>query len=107
MINKADKLNNNVNKLNNNLLMLLTEYDLYSQLKNISLDDNEDSIIWRWSVREVFITHSCYTWLEFGGINNSQFSLTWSAYIPLKIKIFLWLVQKNKILTKDNLRKKG
>jgi zinc-binding in reverse transcriptase len=82
-------------------------HNLYSQLENISLDDNEDSIIWRWSVTEVFTTtHSCYTWLEFGGINNSQFSFTWSAYIPLKIKNFLWLVQKNKILTKDNLRKK-
>jgi hypothetical protein len=77
MINKADKLNNNFNKLHNNFLTLLTEYDLYFQLENVSLDDNADSIIWRWSVTGVFTTHSCYTWLEFGGINNSQFSLTW------------------------------
>jgi zinc-binding in reverse transcriptase len=32
---------------------------------------------------------------------------TWTAHIPLKIKIFLWLVQKNKILTNDNLIIRG
>jgi hypothetical protein len=30
----------------------------------------------------------------------------WKAKIPLKIKIFLWLVEQNAILTKDNLIKR-
>jgi zinc-binding in reverse transcriptase len=42
-----------------------------------------------------------------GGIKSPQFQVTWSAYISLKIKIFLWLVQKKKIPTKENLRKRG
>ena len=31
----------------------------------------------------------------------------WKAKIPLKIKVFMWLVKSNAILTKDNLSKKG
>lgn len=30
----------------------------------------------------------------------------WKAKMPLKIKIFMWLVQQNAILTKDNLLKR-
>lgn len=35
------------------------------------------------------------------------FKKVWKFKIPLKIKIFIWLFAKNKILTKDNLFKKG
>ena len=31
----------------------------------------------------------------------------WKAKIPLKIKIFMWLVKQNTILTRDNLSRKG
>jgi zinc-binding in reverse transcriptase len=30
----------------------------------------------------------------------------WTLLIPLKIKIFMWLVMHNKILTSDNLSKR-
>ena len=33
--------------------------------------------------------------------------LSGKANIPLKIKIFLWLLKQDKILTKSNLMKKG
>lgn len=44
--------------------------------------------------------------MNFGGIKHNSFSHTWSAPISLKIKIFLRLVQQNKILTKDILERK-
>ena len=31
----------------------------------------------------------------------------WKAKIPLKIKIFMWLIKMNAILTRDNLARKG
>jgi zinc-binding in reverse transcriptase len=40
--------------------------------------------------------------LEFEDVSRAQYSQTWNSTIPLKIKIFLWLIQQNKILTKDN-----
>jgi zinc-binding in reverse transcriptase len=64
-------------------------------------------IIWRWNFTGFCTTKSCYEWLEFEGINNQLYKKTWSAHIPLKIKVFLWLIQKNNILTRDNLSKRG
>lgn len=29
----------------------------------------------------------------------------WKTELPYKIKVFLWLVMRNKIITKDNLKK--
>jgi zinc-binding in reverse transcriptase len=48
-----------------------------------------------------------YTFLYFGGIHTLTSHLVWSLKISLKHKLFLWLTLHNKILTKDNLRKKG
>lgn len=33
--------------------------------------------------------------------------LWWKVPIAVKIRIFMWLTHKNRILTKDNLKKKG
>jgi zinc-binding in reverse transcriptase len=65
-----------------------------------------DSIKWRWNTNGLFSIKSCYTWLDYEGISSTRYQSIWKATIPLKIKIFIWLVQKNKVLTKDNLLKK-
>jgi len=67
----------------------------------------EDRLIWRWSQDDHFIVHSFYKWLEYGGIPNSEYDTIWKSHVPLKIKIFLWLVRRDKILTKVNLATKG
>jgi zinc-binding in reverse transcriptase len=82
-------------------------HTLYIELSNVTFNAYEDICIWRWNTNEIFSTKSCYSWIEFGGVRHSSFNSIWSAYIPLKIKIFLWLVKQNKILTKDNLARKG
>jgi hypothetical protein len=33
------------------------------------------------------------------------YGLLWKSKLPHKIKVFIWLVVRNKILTKDNLKK--
>jgi zinc-binding in reverse transcriptase len=71
------------------------------------LNDQEDIISWRWNTTYRSTIKSCYQWLEFGGIIDSPYKRTWTSHIPLKIKIFFCLVQKNKILTKDNLILRG
>jgi hypothetical protein len=55
-------------------------------------------MLWRWNSSDLFTTQS---WLEFG-TSDFPYSKAWATPIPLKINVF-WLVQKNKILTKDNL----
>ena len=45
--------------------------------------------------------------MEYGGFSNTQFTTIWKSKIPLKIKIFLWLLRNDGILTKSNLAKRG
>ena len=45
--------------------------------------------------------------VEFRGVDNSEFTTIWKAHIPLKVRIFLWLVKQNKVLTRVNLSKRG
>lgn len=64
-------------------------------------------ILWTWNSSGIFLVHSFYEWTEFGGMINYEYDVIWQSKIPLKIKIFLWLVRKKKVLTKDLLLKKG
>lgn len=66
-----------------------------------------DKLHWRWQALGKFTVHSLYQWLEYGGIKNRSFTSIWKTKIPLKVKIFMWLVKERKFLTKDNLANKG
>ncbi|XP_078173945.1 uncharacterized protein LOC144567651 [Carex rostrata] len=44
---------------------------------------------------------------SFGGIQELHTLEWWQLPIPPKIKVFMWLLSKNRILTKDNLAIKG
>jgi hypothetical protein len=46
-----------------------------------------------------------YAHLCFADTENPNKNL-WKAQIPLKINIFMWLIQLNAILTKDNLARR-
>ena len=81
---------------------------LQQLFQHFTLSSNmEDRLIWRWSQNDLFTVNSFYKWLEFGGFPNSEFKHIWIAHIPLKIKVFLWLLKRDKLLTKTNLRDKG
>jgi zinc-binding in reverse transcriptase len=74
---------------------------------NVQLDNQVvDQIKWRWNETCFFTVHSFYTWLSNGGVFSSDYEVMWKSHIPFKIQIFLWLVRKNKILTRVNLQKK-
>lgn len=89
--------------------ILLTEWhSLHTQLINCTPNPSiSDTLSWRWSNIGAFSVHSFYLWLEYGGIKNSTYTTILLSKMPLKIKIFLYLLKRNKILTKGNLLKKG
>jgi hypothetical protein len=44
---------------------------------------------------------------QLGGDNGGySFNRIWKAKLPYKIKIFVWLVENNVVLTKDNMIKR-
>ena len=48
-----------------------------------------------------------YKMLNFGGVAADNPLLFWSFLVPPKIRVFIWLLSKNRILTKTNLNKRG
>jgi hypothetical protein len=79
------------------------------QLKDIlvscALGTERDKPIWNWEKNKRFSVKTMYTHLcRADTVNNNK--RIWKAKIPLKIKIFLWLLQQDAILTKDNLIKR-
>jgi zinc-binding in reverse transcriptase len=85
------------------IIDLNTIYQIIDQCELI-LESN--ILIWRWHSFSVFSTHSAYQWLVFRGIVDQTYTIWWSVYVPLKIKLFMWLVHKKKLI-KDNLTKRG
>ncbi len=87
------------------------EREMVTQLRSATqafhIGNDNDEIRWRWATSEVFSVKSVYTFLQDGGVSGSRFGQVWSTRIPLKVKIFLWLVLKKRVLTADNMAKRG
>jgi hypothetical protein len=66
------------------------------------ISTGKDTVRWAWEKSELFSVKSMYEHL-FSGETNKPNKGIWKSKVPLKIKIFLWLIQHNAILTKDNL----
>lgn len=50
---------------------------------------------------------SAYSALSKGGTRDARAIKLWRLCIPLKVKIFCWLVLKKRLLTANNLIKRG
>lgn len=44
-----------------------------------------------------------YSLMRTGGVNDATTPAIWRLKIPTKVKVFLWLVLKKRLLTIDNL----
>lgn len=77
---------------------------LLDLLSEVVLSNDEDSIIWRLNGGK-FTVKFLYLLLRATGVLH--YKSLWKLKIPLKIMIFLWLLLKNSIFTKDNLIKRG
>jgi hypothetical protein len=59
---------------------------------------SKDLVKWTWEKTENFSVKSMYDHLCSGDVNEPNKKI-WKSKIPLKIKIFMWLIQQNAILT--------
>lgn len=74
---------------------------------NTSFTHDIDILTWRWESSGTFTVKSLYYFLNFRGFQIPRPLTWWSLPVPPKIRVFLWLVAKNQILTKVNLATKG
>ncbi len=80
---------------------------LRSLLSGLSLSGLPDAVEWRWTKGGRFSANSAYRFLAFDGGFDCRVRHLWSIKAPLKIKIFLWLGARNRILTADVLSRRG
>jgi predicted DNA-binding transcriptional regulator len=50
---------------------------------------------------------SQYKFLNFRGVKLSKRDIIWDVHLPLKVKLFFWLVLYDRILIKLNLQVRG
>jgi hypothetical protein len=77
--------------------------DLLGCCNNISLSDQDDRIVWCLG-KKGFSVNSLYK-KKVSDQVAVPYKFLWKSKLPQKIKNFIWLVVRNKILTKDNLKK--
>jgi hypothetical protein len=76
--------------------------DLVNILNQGMLNESVDRSKWKWTKNRSFIVKSFYKEFCRNGIDRS-FRHLWKRKIPLKIKVWLWLIWHNAIANKDNL----
>jgi hypothetical protein len=78
--------------------------DLMDHCSQAVLSENVDSSNWLLGCKGYSIK-SFYKMLK-NSMIEVPVNFMWKTRLPHKIKVFLWLVRNNKILTKDNLVKR-
>jgi hypothetical protein len=86
-----------------NLRMLFDE--MISCCNQVTLSDQEDKIVWNLG-KKGFSVNSMYK-KKMEEQVLIPYKLLWKSKLPHKIKVFFWLAVRNKILTKDNLKKRN
>jgi len=69
----------------------------------ISISDDEDSLIWQFTRDGLYSSQSLYRVINFRGIMPVHVPAVWGLKVPPRVQFFLWLLSKNKVLTRDNL----
>jgi hypothetical protein len=88
---------------------LLKIYNLgmiFMRLINIRLTDRPDIFKWSLNSNGQFSINLIYqAFIDTNIVPNNSY--LWTIRIPLKIKVFIWLLYREAILTKDNLVKRN
>jgi zinc-binding in reverse transcriptase len=66
-----------------------------------------DQPIWRWDTTSRYSVKSCYTAIKEGPFIASNIEIIWKLNIPTRVTIFIWLLLQDRLLTYDNLIKRG
>ena len=68
-----------------------------------SFEDNRDIPLWNWNNHNLFSTKSVYEFLTKEDLVEETFQTYLESKNYLQDKIFMWWVENNAVLTKDNL----
>ena len=78
---------------------------LIAKVVNVQLTDQKDTFLWTLKQNSQFTVRSMYRALV-APLAVPYNNIIWKLKIPLKIKVFMWYLQKGVVLTKDNLARR-
>jgi hypothetical protein len=81
-------------------------FDLVGIMEEVSLTDEPDHIIWSFSFTGKYSVQSLYAVINNHGVKPVFVHAVWKLNIPPRVQIFIWLLSKNKLLTRDTLAKR-
>ena len=76
---------------------------LWDMVQEVQLNDEQDSIFWRWTSDGVYTTKSAYNAQFLGTYSLFKGQHIWQAEAEGKHKFFAWLLVQCKILTADKM----
>jgi hypothetical protein len=80
--------------------------EFISIAETIIFSGDEDELIWQFYSSGVYSSQSMYDVLNYRGATPIFTSAMWHLRVPPRVHFFLWLVSKNRLLTRDNLEKR-
>ena len=81
-------------------------WELCSLVKGTSLTDEEDQILWSYTSHGTYSVQSLYAVINCRGVVPMFVHAIWKLVIPPRVHFFLWLLSCNRLLTRDNLKKR-
>ena len=81
-------------------------YQLVEVAGSIALCEDFDSLICHLQSKGVYSSSSLYHVINFRGVQPVFIPAVWKLSVPPKIHVFLWLFSYNKLMTRDNQRKR-
>ena len=76
---------------------------LWDLVQQVQLNNELDSIYWRWTVDGTYIARSIYSAQFVGPYNNFNGASIWKAKAEGKQKFFAWVLVQCKVLMADKL----
>jgi hypothetical protein len=81
---------------------------LWEAVRGVELDNSiEDEITWRWTADGEYTTQSAYQVQFIGVFSKIKITPIWRAKAERKCRFFAWTLLHKKILTANNLLKRG
>ena len=69
--------------------------------------DSKDILVWVGTKNNVFLVKSFYSSLDNKGADTFPHGIVWNMWAPVRVSFFVWEVTWAKILTQDQLRRRG
>ncbi|KAJ4799837.1 RNA-directed DNA polymerase (reverse transcriptase)-related family protein [Rhynchospora pubera] len=89
------------NLLSNGLTNIMKFLPFFSA--SIDLSNNNPAMSWRWTASGLYTSASAYAMLSDSGVRSPYHLKLWKVKAPPKVKIFIWLLLQDRLLTQQNL----